>query len=75
VVDADVFVFGVDGRTYIDKEVFFNNNVRFLFQDYAHPVYSQMHGEFKSHMSFLDLLFNYGSDAIQVLGKSNYREE
>jgi hypothetical protein len=75
VVNADVFVFGVDGRTYIDKGVFFNNRIKFVFQDYVHPVYSQMHGEFISHMSFLDLLFNYGSNASQILGKSTYLEE
>jgi hypothetical protein len=75
VVDANVFVFGLDGRTYIDKEVFFNNRIKFVFQDYVHPAYSQMHGEFISHMSFLDLLFNYGPNAIQILGKSNYLEE
>jgi hypothetical protein len=75
VVDADVFVFGRDGRTYIDKEVFLNNRIKFVFQEYLHPVYSQMHGEFLSHMSFFDLLFNYGPNAIKILGKSTYLEE
>jgi hypothetical protein len=75
VVNAKVYVFGCDGRTYIDKEVFCNNKVKFVFQDYTHPVYNQIQGNFVSHMSFLDLLFNYGPKSIEVLGKSNYLEE
>lgn len=75
VVSANVFVFGRDGRTYIEKQVFYNNKVRFVFQDYIHPVYNQIHGDFVSQMSFLDLLFNYGPESIEILGKSNYLEK
>ena len=75
VVNANVFVFGRDGRTYIDKQAFYNNNVKFVFQDFIHPSYNQIHGEFVSHLSYLDLLFNYGPKSIEILGKSNYLEE
>ena len=75
VVNANVFVFGRDGRRYIDKQSFYNSNVKFVFQDFIHPVYNQIHGDFISHMSFLDLLFNYGSKAHEILVKSNYLEE
>ncbi len=73
-VGAETFVFGKDGQNYIDKSVFIENNIGFVFQDYEHPIYTQAHGDFISHMSFLDLLFNYGPNAIQILGKSNYIE-
>jgi len=75
VVDAGMFVFGKDGRTYIEKDIFYKNNIQFVFQDYIHPTYNQFHGEFKSHMSFLDLLFNFGPESIKILGKSNYLTE
>jgi hypothetical protein len=75
VVNANVFVFGRDGRTYIDKQSFYNSNVNFVFQDYAHPVYNQIHGDFIPQMSFLDLFFNHGSKSIEILGKSNYLKE
>ena len=29
-----------------------------------------MHGDFISHMSSIDLLFNHGKDSIEILGKS-----
>jgi hypothetical protein len=31
--------------------------------DYQHPVYPQIHGEFLSYMSAIDLLFNAGERA------------
>jgi len=74
-VNADVFVFGQVGRTYVDKDVFFENGIKFVFQDFVHPVYSQIQGDFISHIAFIDLLFNHGSNAIKILGKSNYLEE
>jgi len=75
VVGADTFVFGCDGRTYIEKEVFYNNNINFIFQDFHHPVYEQLHGEFIPYMSFIDLLFNRGTESVNILGKSNYLKE
>jgi hypothetical protein len=73
-VNAEMFVFGIDGRTYIEKRTFYENNIKFVFQDFVHPVYKQVQGEFISHLSFLDLLFNYGPNSVQILGKSNYLE-
>ena len=73
IVDAKAFVFGTMGRTYIEKEKF--TDVEYVFQNFTHPEYEQLHGEFLSHMSFLDLLFNYGDDVINILNKSNYDKE
>jgi hypothetical protein len=74
-INADTFIFGKDGRKYIEKEIFNANKINFFFQDFTHPVYNQIHGDFISHLSFLDLLFNYGPKSIDILGKSNYQEE
>jgi hypothetical protein len=71
VVNADNFVFGSLGRTYIDKDIFRDNNVNFFFQNFKHPVYKQMHGNFISNMSSIDLLFNHGKKvSVDILGKS-----
>ena len=67
---ANNFVFGSVGRTYMDKETFTNNNINYYFQNFKHPEYTQMHGEFMSHMSSIDLLFNHGKESIKLLGKS-----
>lgn len=73
VIDAKTFVFGKLGRTYIEKEKFIDTN--YVFQNYTHPTYEQYHGDFISHMSFLDILFNHGDQSINILNKSNYETE
>jgi hypothetical protein len=76
VVGARTFVFGRDGRTYIEKEPFEKAGIHYVFQEFTHPVYSQFHGgEFLPDMSFIDLLFNYGPAAKDVLGSSGYQDE
>jgi hypothetical protein len=61
------------GRYYVEKEKF--DKVQYKFQKFIHPEYKQMHGDFISHMSFIDLLFNYGNNAINILNKSECDEE
>lgn len=70
IVQARSFVFGQHGRRYIEKEKFFQNDIKFVFQKFEHPVYSQIHGEFISQMSFIDLLFNHGEKSISILKNS-----
>jgi hypothetical protein len=69
-VGAKTFVSGSFGKTYLDKEQFRSNNISLVFQAFQHPAYSQIHGEFLSCMSFIDLLFNHGPKSSDILGKS-----
>lgn len=64
---ADAYLSGAHGRDYLDESAFRQNGIEVSYQDYAHPEYSQMHGEFISHLSVLDLLFNCGPDSLHVL--------
>jgi hypothetical protein len=68
---ADVYVFGAQGRDYADVEKFRANGVEPYFQDYRHPVYPQLHGEFLPYMSIIDLLFNAGPDSLDILLAGN----
>ena len=70
VIEANNFVFGAQGRTYIEKEKFHNAGIQFYFQNFEHPKYNQVHGSFISNMSFIDLLFNYGDESVNILNKS-----
>jgi hypothetical protein len=40
-------------------------------QDYAHPVYAQLHGEFVTSLSALDLLLMHGDEALAILESGN----
>ena len=75
VAKADNFIFGSIGKTYMDKQIFKENNINYYFQNFKHPKYKQMHGEFISHMSSIDLMFNHGEDSIKILDKSKGDDE
>tara|TARA_R100001163_G_C5050254_1_gene187137 strand:+ start:128 stop:859 length:732 start_codon:yes stop_codon:yes gene_type:complete len=72
---ARTFVFGQDGKTYIEKDKFDNENINYVFQKFSHPKYNQRYEGFESHMSFIDLLFNYGPKSKEMLGEIEYDEE
>jgi WbqC-like protein family len=61
------FYEGSAGRSYIDVSVFERAGITVIFQDYAHPVYPQLHGDFMSHLSIIDLLFNCGPQSLSIL--------
>lgn len=55
--------------TYLleDLHVFADNGMRVWFQNYAHPEYEQRFPPFLPYASVLDLLFNNGSDSVQIM--------
>jgi len=38
----------------------FEDDIKLVYHNYAHPEYTQLYGDFMSHLSIIDLLFNYG---------------
>ncbi len=68
---ANVYVFGSQGRDYADVEKFRDHGIEPVFQSYRHPVYRQLHGEFKPYMSVIDLLFNEGPRSREILLSGN----
>lgn len=71
---ATKYIFGKLGKDYAGLESFEKNNIEVFFQDYQHPAYKQLHGEFKPYMSALDLLFNEGERSNEILMSGNIRE-
>ena len=65
------YIFGSLGKDYINEKDFENAGINVIFQDYKHPSYSQLHGEFISHLSILDLLFNCGPNSLQIIMSNN----
>jgi hypothetical protein len=64
---ADTFYEGAAGRNYIDEGAFLKEGVRVEFQDYQHPNYPQLYGEFVPNLSVIDLLFNHGRESLSIL--------
>lgn len=68
---ADTYLAGQDGAEYMDMDRFKAGGIQVIFQKFHHPVYPQMFGEFQSHLSAVDLLFNCGPGSIDVIRKFN----
>ena len=68
---AKIYIFGEQGRNYADSDKFRKADIISYFQEYKHPVYPQLHGEFISHLSIVDLLFNCGEKSLDVIMKDN----
>ena len=68
---ADKYIFGALGKDYADAASFAAQRIEIFFQDYRHPVYGQLHGEFIPYMSAIDLLFNQGPGSKDILLSNN----
>lgn len=68
---AGDYIFGAQGNDYADINSFLSWHINPHFQQYNHPVYPQLHGEFEPYMSVIDLLFNVGEKSFDVLMSDN----
>jgi len=66
-VGADTYLAGRDGARYMDRQRFEAAGIRVLYQEYTHPEYPQLHGEFAPFLSGLDLLLTHGDEALGIL--------
>jgi hypothetical protein len=60
--NSTAFVFGALGKNYAEKELFDTNGISIYFQEYKHPVYEQLWGDFVPYMGIVDALFNLGPE-------------
>ena len=58
---------GPGSLRYINEEDFSDRNIKLTWQEYKHPEYKQLHSEFISHLSVLDLLFISGDKSKEVI--------
>ena len=58
---------GEGSRRYIDEQLFKDNNIELVWQNYKHPTYNQLYGEFIPYLSILDLLFNEGPNSKNII--------
>lgn len=71
-LDAEIFIFGALGKNYAKVDDFTTKGINVYFQDYRHPVYPQLWGDFVYYLSIVDLLFNVGSEkANKIIMKDN----
>ena len=59
-VNATHYLSGIGAKDYHSDKPFEKENIEVIWQDFKHPVYPQLHGEFIPYLSSIDLLFNCG---------------
>ena len=66
---AEQYLSGIGGKNYLNKSTFDNAGIRIVFQRFNLPEYRQNFNKigFLSDLSILDLLFNEGKRAIEII--------
>lgn len=64
---ADQYVFGGKGSSYADRQAFKKAGVVPRFMTFHGVEYSQLHGPYTPNLAFIDLLFNEGPRAHDIL--------
>lgn len=66
-VHGDTYLSGVGGYDYLDVSILENEGIKVIFQDFKHPVYGQTFAGFVADMAAIDLLFNVGEKAKDLI--------
>lgn len=69
-VHATSYLSGVGARNYHKQEPFDEAGISVIWQEFTHPVYPQLFGEFIPYLSSIDLLFNCGIEQSRKLLRS-----
>jgi hypothetical protein len=64
---ADRYLSGNAAQSYLDTDLFERNGIAVEWQNFTHPTYPQLHGEFVPFLSTIDLVFNVGARALDVI--------
>jgi len=64
---ASRYLSGNAAKAYLDIEMFDKARIEVVWQDYVHPRYRQLHGEFVPYLSALDLVLNMGPESPKVM--------
>jgi WbqC-like protein family len=66
-LNATHYLTGNAANAYLDLTAFEIANIVVEYQNYQHPVYTQLSREFIPWLSIVDLLFNHGRDSLAIL--------
>lgn len=69
-IDADIYIAGRgrEGKQhYLDVELMKREGINVKWHDFDHPIYKQCYGGFIKNLSAIDLLFNCGDKAGEMI--------
>jgi len=73
-ISAENYLSAKSSASYIEDKnpggQFSKNKINLFYHNFKHPDYKQLYGEFVSHLSIIDLLFNCGLDkSLEIIRK------
>ena len=68
VVGAERYLSPLGSKAYIEENnIFPQNDIKLEYQNFEHPTYRQLYGDFIPYLSVIDLLFNEGERSLEVI--------
>lgn len=64
---ADHYLSGALGKDYLDEDAFAAAGIEIEYQDFQHPVYPQLWGNFEPCMCIVDYWMNCGSGSTNIM--------
>lgn len=66
--ECDVYLSGQGARDYNDEEKLNRHGIELRYQEFECPEYPQLWNGFEPNLSAIDVLFNVGGDAADLIG-------
>ena len=68
--NASCYISGVSGKEYLNEEIFRKSGIKVIYENFQHPIYTQLYKPFEQNLSILDLLFNEGDNSRKILDET-----
>lgn len=69
-INSNLYLSGEGAKNFIDLDLFKYNNIEVVFNNFNHPIYEQIHGNFVKNLSILDIILNCGITETEKLIKN-----
>jgi hypothetical protein len=69
-VDSNTYLSGEGAKNFIDLNFFNENKIKVIFNNFKHPIYEQINGNFVKDLSLLDIILNCGITKTERLIKN-----
>jgi hypothetical protein len=69
-VNATTYLSGIGAKSYYEPTLYEEAGIKVVFQEFEHPVYPQLFGNFIPYLSSIDLLFNCGIEKSREIIRS-----
>lgn len=66
-INADGYISGPGAKDYLNVDEFIENGISLYWHEFDHPEYNQLYGDFVSHLSIIDALFNVGRETASLI--------